>query len=374
MGAEAKDIADFDPLAALSEEDLAEPEEEEEDEGLDPPEGEDEPADPDDSDDDTEEESEEESEDDEGEEGKGKDDKEEDDKDQPDEAPKVKIKVDGEEREVSLEEAASLASKAAAADERFREASEIKKQAQEAEQKAQQAETQIETLFRALQQDPEAVLKKAGHDFDKLAEEAVVRRMKLEQMDPSERAKLEAQQREQEFKQREEELRRREQALQQQEQQRQATQAQQEAEAELLESFNAAADAVGLTKTDRTISRMAYHAQSALEAGEEIDAEKVARTVREEMEGDSKGWLQSLDADTLLQTLSPDQLKALRGKDIERVKGPSKASKTQPKRGVKGRQRVDSQPEDAPSSRKRGGYTSLDDFREGLEDLARRVR
>lgn len=262
------------------------------------------------------------------------------------------VKVNGQEREIQLpqtaDEVTQLATKAAGADDVFRQASEMKKE-------AKQVQEQFSTLVDAIHNNPEEVLRQAGHDLNKMAEEALLRQIELEKMDPSKRKELELQQREERLKQQE-------QQSQQQQRQAQTEQLTQQYTQVLRE----AAKQAGLPVDSQLLwERLSSEAQNRFDADPEPDelaqaAPEIVEAVRSRYYEEAPSLLKDLPADKLVEIIGEDKLKELRERDLARVKSPKQQPKA--KRGVKAKQST------APKRRKPAAPKTLDELEDAFEE------
>lgn len=226
-----------------------------------------------------------------------------------DEPRKFLVKVDGEEVEVSEDELLKGYSRGKASAKRFEEAAKVRKQ--------------TERLIEALK-DPEQLpelLGKLGVDFNGVVERKIKELIEEESLPEGEREKRAL------AKERE----RLEREKQEWEQAQNQTKLQRETEAErqrLVTEFKDAAETSGIPHTPRTIAMMAQAMEGALLAGEELSAQEAAEIVKEDLETTMRDRLGNLDAESLAALLGEDKLKALRARDVEKLKAVEKPSPT----------------------------------------------
>lgn len=218
----------------------------------------------------------------------------------------VRIKVDGEERELTLDEAIVLAQKGMSADQRFQKAASMRKSA--------------EDIFAKLKEDPWSVLSSEdiGHDPMKLAEEYILKQLKEAEMTPEQR---EAER----IKRENEEYRRREAEREAKAKQTQYEQAKLRAKEEYERVFNEALDKSKLPRTAATLARMAQKQYAALKQGHELTPSQIAALVRRDLQNEMESVARGLDNDLLEKFIGKEKLDALRKAQVERVQQTQKA-------------------------------------------------
>lgn len=236
-----------------------------------------------------------------------------------------KVKVNGEEKEVSEDELIRGYSKGAGADKAFHEASMTKKQ--------------VNALIQRLQEDPFGVLSdpRLGVDVRKAAEEYLFKQLQDEML-PEEQRKLKAAEKElaelKEFKQKQVEAAK----------QYQMAQLEKHYADQFSNQIIQAVETSGLPKNERTVSRIAYYMSEGLKRGLNLKPEMVIPLVKEDMEAEFKAHFSGMNPDQIAQFLGEDKLKAVREHDLSRLKNPAQpaAKKTtqenrseQPKKRMK---------------------------------------
>ena len=224
---------------------------------------------------------------------------------------KHRVKIDGEERELSTEELYQLAQLGGGARRKIREAHEAQKEA--------------ERLRNALK-DRRArreVFQELGIDYTREIEEELYEYVQQASMTPEQRQQLEMQQRLAEYERMEEERRRQEEEQQQTAAQRQETE-------QMAQSFQQALESAGLAEDGYAFRRMVWHAEKAMEQGIEVPPEQLAQHVRKEMEGGLRGRLKAMKPEELIEWVGEDLLKAIRKADLERVSPGTEVRRTQP--------------------------------------------
>lgn len=224
---------------------------------------------------------------------------------------KHRIKVAGEEREVSTDDLIRLAQKNASADRYLEQA---KAQAKEiAELRASVEKAAADPLIAAYMQK--------GTDglLDMVAE-----MLEYEQLPPEERTKVD-QRRELERKaKRADELEAKERTAREEQMTQQYVQ---RIEAEVT----AVIAASGLPETAHTVRRAAGMLEAAMLAGDKtITREKLAAALREEMSGDLRGYLGGLEPEALADLLGEEGVKKWRSWDTARLRPPTQVQRARP--------------------------------------------
>jgi hypothetical protein len=242
------------------------------------------------------------------------------------EAPKpeprrFKAKVNGRELDLSEDEVIESGLNAA----------QIRRAATAAFEEAKRSRAEYEALRRKVAESPEDALAEllGGHEkLDAIAEARLIRKLQLEQMDPNQRARMEAEQRAAEMEKRAKSL---------EDQQRNAyAEAQRQHYAQQFDrEFGEALSTSGLPKTTETVRRMATVAKSLVERGIEFSGKQLATLVRQDILAEQAAMLGGLDGATLMGLLGADAMKKLRQADIARVKAarpaPAAPAKQQPR-------------------------------------------
>jgi len=219
----------------------------------------------------------------------------------------VKIKVDGKEAQLPLEEIVKRAQKATAADKRMQEAADVRKQAT--------------GLINALQKNPFSILSRPefGIGEEKLrefAESYVYEKVQYENMDDDERAQYEKMREydklKEEEKQRETDKKSNEQKAYQD---HYSTKIQ-----EALETNN-------LPKNPNTVKRIAMYLSKGLEKGVRLDPNDVVPFVKKDLIEEARSL--TGDDETLMELLGEEGIKKVRQKSLAKLgrKGISKPAK-----------------------------------------------
>ena len=218
---------------------------------------------------------------------------------------KYKLKIDGEEVEVTEDELIREAQKARASDKRFRDA-------------AQKEKMLTEKLgeFEAIKYKPVESLKKLGIDFDKLAEEHLLKRLEMEQMSPDAKKAYELEQKQKEYEEQLNEYRTKEE------------QAEIDAEAEKYveqyrQEFERVIKEKELPDTDNVRARLATYMYDATnEQLENFTVEEAAELVKEDFEIELKQLFDKYSLEDVEKILGKDVLKKIRKADLDKVVKP----------------------------------------------------
>lgn len=209
-----------------------------------------------------------------------------------------KLKVDGAEEELNLEDDATLKkvlatySKAKGSEKRFAEANAIKKQA-EAEA------AQVRQFVAALKAKPDEILTKMGIDFDKLAEDRLMAKIERQKMPVEQRVELEYKEKLALLQQ--EATRNREMAEQAQLERETAIQ-QQRMESEIMAALD---QSNKLPKTPTWVARVAFNLEQAMKRGIELTAQEATKMAEMEYEGDMGGYVKASGVEKLYELLGP---------------------------------------------------------------------
>lgn len=221
---------------------------------------------------------------------------------------KLKLILDGKNLELPESEVIRLAQKGIGADKRFGEAAVLRKQAEE-----------------ILKADPIEFFKRAGKDGRQWAENFLLEQIKLEQMSPEQKEahdnKMKLQQMENERK------------LQT------ANAAKQEQEAERIgfvkkydAIFTEALGKVSLPKTAYTVKRMAELQATNLKNKLNLDADQLAKVVREDYMAERTQLYGGMEGEQLLEMVGTDIVKKIQKALIAKLKAKGSAGSS---RGVK---------------------------------------
>lgn len=226
-------------------------------------------------------------------------------------APKIyKVKVDGQELEVSETDLLKDYQLKQASNKRMQEASQLKKEYNE-----------IMGLF---EKNPKEALKKIEKSKNPKLREAVedylLEYIKMEQMDPRERALMEKDAKLREYEEKE---RARE------EEQRQAEQARLDSETEqrMSNEVVAALEKSNLPATAFTVQKVAFKMLAALENDMDMTVDEAVQSVEEDELGGYKSALSKLEGERLLQILGDEVAEKIRKADLGRLKSTPTSAK-----------------------------------------------
>ena len=218
---------------------------------------------------------------------------------------KLKMKVNGKEREYTEDEVIRRAQMFESAEEKFQEAAKRTKQ--------------MEQFIEALKTNPAAILShpELGIDMRKLAEEYLTKEVKREMMSPEERELEELRT----FKQQYEEQRQNEEKKRLTEQQQQELQALQQRQREHFDKqISEVLSKSNLPKNAYTVKKVAELLHSAVSKGYELDVQLAVDMVKESYLTDIQSLVGSLDGEHLLSMLGGDIAKKIRQYDLNRLK------------------------------------------------------
>lgn len=215
------------------------------------------------------------------------------------EARKMKLKIDGKDVEMLESEVISRATKAAAADQRFDEAARMRKEA--------------EQVLQFARENPTEFFKKTGMNARDWAEQFLLKEIEREQMSPEQKRAWEN----------EEELRKYKNNEKQQAEQKRKD------EIAALEKthlqnydvmFTEALQKSGLPKTPYTVKRMAELQLVNVRKKLDLNADQLAKLVREDYASEQKALLSAFDGDQLIDFLGVDAVKKLSKAQIAKLK------------------------------------------------------
>jgi hypothetical protein len=166
-----------------------------------------------------------------------------------------------------------------------------------------------------LQHNPEELLKRAGHDPRRFAEEVLSRYIE-EDMLPEEQKQIRNLQREKE----ELEASLNEERTKQEQQQMEYLQA--EAEKEITQGIISALDSSKLPKTPDVIRRIAYYMMKAHQKNIPVQPKHIIPIVQEDLRVVNRAILDSLDEEGLMEYLGEEKIKKLRQAELKKIKKP----------------------------------------------------
>ena len=229
------------------------------------------------------------------------------------EAPKTfKVKVDGQELDVSEADLVKDYQLKQASNKRMQQASGLKKQADE--------------ILSMFEKDPKAALKhiekSKNPQLRAAVEDYLLEYIKLESMDPKERALMEKDAKIREYEERDK-------AAKQKEDQAFQERLDQETGDKLSGDIASMLEKSNLPATTFTVSRVAYMMLAAAENEIDMTAEEAVQLVEESEIGGYKSALSKLEGDRLLQILGDDIAEKIRKADLGRLKSTPTSAKQQ---------------------------------------------
>ncbi len=219
---------------------------------------------------------------------------------------KFKVKVAGEEREITSDEALK--------DYELRQAS-YKRMADAAAK-----EKEYQSFQEQLEKDPIKLLKSKNPKFRELAEQFLADELMAEMMTPEEKQRQAMEQELSRYKKQEQETKERE------EQSRQSAE-QQRAAQDIDVGLSKALANTFLPKDEFTVSRIANTMISALQAGVDMSYEDAVRITEENEIGGFRKGVESLEGERLLKYLGETVAEKIRKADIGRLKSNPKAAR-----------------------------------------------
>lgn len=233
---------------------------------------------------------------------------------------KTTVKVDGEDKEVTLEELKKNYELRRSSHKRFEEAASLRKQLESREGEL----LQLANAFR----DPKTlphILRNLGHDAKSLIAELqadldIPEEVRERQTFDRERA----------------EFARTKKAFEDNLKQQKLSADSARYQEEFTSSFNAALETHGMSGNPRIISRMASLMEKAIDGGYEMTADEAATRAVEEVNGNTTTLLGSMTAEQLEKHLPPDVVKALRASQAAELKRPETAIDT-PRKATRNR-------------------------------------
>lgn len=216
----------------------------------------------------------------------------------PTEPTKYRVKVDGKEMDVTLDDLTKDYQLKATSYKRLEETARRQKE--------------LEAREAKWRDNPWDVFKESGQDPDALAEQRLAEKIRREMMSPAERQAAEMK------RERDEAVAK---ARMYEEEKRQYAHAQekakyaQEYETQIVEALNT----TGLPKHERTIALMAQYMENAMKLGLDVTAKDVAPMVKDHFQKDLYSVISSMDADALT-AMFPDIGDKIRKADVAKLK------------------------------------------------------
>lgn len=228
---------------------------------------------------------------------------------------KMKLKINGQEREYTEDEVIRRAQMFEGADEKFRIANERTKQ--------------MENFFEKLKANPAAVLShpELGINLRQFAEDFLTQEIKNEMLSPEERELNELrkfkQEAEENNKKIQEETKTKQQQAQMEEMQNRQREHFDKQISDILNKSN-------LPKTPQTVKRVAEILHGALSKGYELDVQMAVDMVRDEYTNGLQSLFGQLDGDNLINMLGGDLAKKIRQHDLAKIKAKLNSQTQQP--------------------------------------------
>lgn len=226
------------------------------------------------------------------------------------EARRLKFKMDGQDLDLSEEEVISLAQKGGTAQKRWEEAAQLRKQA--------------ESVLEYLKANPREALAKLGIDVRKMSEEHLLEELQREQESPEAKKVRETEEKLRKYetaeKAREEAAARKAAEDAEAEKQAQATAKEREIMERYDNIFTTALEKSGLPRSPATILRMAQLQRVNLRKGLELNADSLAKIVREDYDAEFQERTSGMDGDKLLEFLGKDIVGKLTKAQIAKLK------------------------------------------------------
>ncbi len=215
-----------------------------------------------------------------------------------------KIKVNGKEKSVSLDELISYAQRAEGSEKKFKEAHAMR--------------TQAEKIINLIKTDPISVLShpSVGHDFKKLAEDYLYKQIQIEQLTPEQRELMDLKQKLTDAEQEKKTLK------EQQDQERLDTLTKHyndQYDKEITEALKTA----NLPRTNHTVKRVAYYLMEGLKRGVELKAPDIMDFVRKDYETEISNILGASDAETIAKIIGDQNLEKIRQYHVNKIKNPT---------------------------------------------------
>lgn len=217
------------------------------------------------------------------------------------------IKVNGEEREVSLDDLRTMAQKGAGAERKFEEAAKLRKE----------LEGEIAAIRQKLHGDP--VLRAYLSGGREALYQAMLEDLEYDALPEEERAERDRRRELEEKAKRADEYETRE-------RERQEAEAAAQLQGRILDQMGAALEQVGIGKKPAAIRRLSYLAEAAIEEGAQVTMQQLAEQVRDEMNGDLTAQIPD-DPEALFALLGEERVKALYQRETERLRSRSAAVK-----------------------------------------------
>ncbi len=217
----------------------------------------------------------------------------------PAEVRKMKLKLDGQDVEMSENEVIALAQQGKVSGKRFQEAADMRRQA--------------EQIMKLAAENPKEFLTKQGKNARQWAEELLIEELKREAMTPEQKRAAEN---ETKLKQYELEKKQAKEAADKADIDRKTEEHMKNFDNIFVEALGKS----GLPKTPYTIMRMAQLVQSKNKLKLDVSADQLAKLVKEDYIAEQKTLFGALDGDQMIEFLGPELVKKLSKAQIAKIK------------------------------------------------------
>ena len=218
-----------------------------------------------------------------------------------------KVKVDGQELEVDENELIKGYTHGKAAAKRMEEAAMTRKEA--------------EQVLRIFKDNPREAFKLLGRDARQFAEQIINDELQEAMLSPQERELRDYKRKVEEYEGQ------RRQAQEEYERQQMEAELARQAETIQTDIINTL-ETAGLPKTERTVGRIVYYMQAALQAGYNVTPKDVVQQVREDYKHDLNSLLGGLPEDALEAFLGAETVRKIAKSTVKQAKAPSTVPKT----------------------------------------------
>ncbi len=216
----------------------------------------------------------------------------------------VKVKINGQEKEVSIDELKAHYQKLESANQKFAEASQLRKQS--------------EQLINVLKSSPLEVLEKLGLDVDQIAEERLLKRLEFDSMSPEQQEAYLAKEKLRTYEQLEQER-------QAQEQYQKAEQLKTHYKQDFERQIIQAIEENELPRDSNTAKKIIDYMSRVIQNKIPLTIQDIIPMVKEDLAREEREFLdryKKRDLDTLLAHLGDDTVKAIQKKAVEKLKNP----------------------------------------------------
>lgn len=217
---------------------------------------------------------------------------------------RLKLKINGEERELPEDEVVRLAQRGMGADEKFRESAKMRKQA--------------ENFFKLLKTNPAAALAHPaiGLNVRQFAEDIIYKQIQYEKMTDEQKELYEAKLK---LKQMEDEKRR----LHDEQQTKKQSVLENEYKDTLQKKIVDVLETSGLPKTPRTVARVAHYMFEARARGVRAEPADVIDMVQSDYHKDFQDMFGALPGEAILKIIGDDARKKVREAELHSIKNPT---------------------------------------------------